>query len=78
MLILRGDFMKQNLSAADRVFTYLYPGLMDELLPKLEKELHPGTRLVSCDFPFSKKKAKEVIDLERPKLTGQKLYIYEF
>ncbi len=30
MLILRGDFMKQNLSDGNRIFTYLYPLITPE------------------------------------------------
>lgn len=77
--LLHKNFFKCDLSDATHVFTYLFPDLMNSLLPKLEKELKPGTRLVTCDFTFKDKKWAEEIDLNRPKGTlGRKLYVYIF
>lgn len=77
--LIRKSFFKVDLSKADKVFVYLFPALMNDLLPKLQKELKSGAKVVSCDFTFTKKEPKEVIDLKRdPKLLGQKLIIYEF
>jgi SAM-dependent methyltransferase len=77
--IINNDFFKQNISDATHIFTYLYPGIMDELLPKFEKELKPGTRLVSLSFKFTSKQPIEEIDLGRSKYKlGRKLYVYQF
>lgn len=77
--IISGDFFKKDLSKATHVFTYLYPSLMDELLPKFEKEFKPGTKLVSLSFKFTSKNPVEEIDLKRNKYKlGRKVYIYEF
>ncbi|MBU1348656.1 hypothetical protein KJ781_01145 [Patescibacteria group bacterium] len=77
--IMRRNFLTTDLSNATHVFTYLFPGLMEKLLPKLERELKPGTRLVSCDFPFKGKEPLEVIDLGRPeRARGRRLYVYGF
>jgi SAM-dependent methyltransferase len=77
--IVNGDFFKQDLSKATHIFTYLYPNIMDKLLPKFEKELKPGTRLVSLSFQFSGKKPLEKISLNRSKYKlGREIYIYEF
>ncbi|MDD2785810.1 MAG: hypothetical protein PHS79_02845 [Patescibacteria group bacterium] len=77
--LIRKSFFKVDLSKADKIFVYLFPALMNDLLPKLQKELKPGAKVVSCDFTFTKKEPKEVIGLKRdPKLLGQKLFIYEF
>jgi len=77
--IINKDFFKQDLSDATHIFTYLYPGIMDELLPKFEKEFKPGTRLVSLSFKFAGKNYTKEIDLNRSKYKlGRKLYIYEF
>lgn len=77
--IFQGNFFRKDLSAATHIFTYLFPEVMDDLLPKLEKELGNGTRLVSCDFCFTKKKPIEIIDLLRSKnALGKKLFVYEF
>lgn len=77
--IIDGDFFKQDLSNATHIFTYLYPNIMDELLPKFEKEFKPGTRLVSLSFKFASKNPISEIDLKRSKYKlGRKLYIYQF
>jgi precorrin-6B methylase 2 len=75
----RCDFLKQDLSGADKIFVYLFPGLMDRLLPKFKTELKPGTRVVSCDFEFKSMQPIEVIDMERPEnVLGRKLFVYTF
>lgn len=77
--IIDNDFFKQDLSNATHIFTYLYPNIMDELLPKFEKEFKPGTRLVSLSFKFASKNPISEIDLGRSKYKlGRKLYVYQF
>lgn len=76
---IRSSFFKCDLSSANRVFVYLFPGLMNDLLPKLQKELKPGTRLVSCDFEFKDKQPIKIIDLGRPRnMLGRRLLVYQF
>ena len=73
------NFFKQDLSDATHVFVYLFPGLMNSLLLKLQKELKPGSVVVSCDFEFQDKQPRDIIHLNRDKhLLGQRLIIYEF
>ena len=48
--IRRRDFWGQNLRDADVVFCYLFPDVMRRLAAKLEAELRPGSRVVSCNF----------------------------
>jgi SAM-dependent methyltransferase len=77
--ILRKNFFNQDLSNATHVFTYLYPNVMDDLLPKFDKELKPGTRLVSLSFKFTNKIPSREVDLNRSKYKlGRKLYVYDF
>lgn len=77
--IINSNFFKEDLKEATHVFTYLSCDLMDRLLPKFEKELTPGTRLVSLSFPFENKKPIQVIDLKRKKYQlGRELYVYQF
>lgn len=77
--IIDGDFFEKDLSDATHVFTYIYPSLMDELLPKFEKEFKSGTKLVSLSFKFTNKMPIEEIDLKRNKYQmGRKLYVYQF
>ncbi|MDB5265742.1 MAG: ribosomal protein methyltransferase [Parcubacteria group bacterium] len=78
--VIRGNSFKQDLSSATHVYTYLYPEVLDRLLPKFEKELHPGTILISLDFKFLKKISERIIPLahaEKGKL-GETLYVYRF
>lgn len=77
--LIHDSFFKQELSSATHVFTYLFPEIMDQLLPKLRQELRPSTRLVSCDFKFSALAPQKIINLNRPhKALGQRLFVYEF
>lgn len=77
--ILKKDFFIHDLSDATHVFMYLYPNIMDDILPKLDKELKPGTRLVSVAFKFTSKQPIEEFDLGRSKYQlAQKIYVYEF
>jgi len=77
--IVNKDFFKQDLSNATHIFTYLYPNVLDELLPKFEKELKPGTKLVSLSFSFASKRPISEIDLGRKKYKlGRKLFVYQF
>ncbi len=74
----RQDFFDTDLSSATTVMTYLYPRLMDALLPKLEKDLKSGTLLYSIDFPFSEKKPMEVYEFDQTRRRGRKLFKYIF
>ncbi len=77
--IIRGDMFKQDFNQATVIYTYLFPEYMNKLLPKLQRELKPGSRLVSCDFFFANKEPLEIIDLNRPKnKLGRFIYIYQF
>jgi hypothetical protein len=78
--LLHKNFFRQDLSDATHIYLYLFPGLLKSLLPKLEKELKPGTRVVSCDFEFPEEfKPVQVIDLNRAKgKRGRRLYLYSF
>lgn len=79
VIIKNGNFFNYNFGDASHIFTYLYPNVMDDLLPKLEKELKSGTRLVSVTFKFTSKHPIAEIDLARSKYKlARKIYIYEF
>ncbi len=77
--IINKDFFEQDLSKATHIFTYLYPNIMDDLLPKLDEELSHGTYLVSLNFQFTVK--RPIAEIKLPKKSYQpikKVYIYEF
>lgn len=77
--IIKGDFFNIDLSKATHIFTYLYPNVMDDLLPKFDKELKNGVRLVSMSFHFTNKRELSEIDLKRGKYQiAKKIYVYEF
>jgi ubiquinone/menaquinone biosynthesis C-methylase UbiE len=50
--VIWGNFFNQDLSRANVVTLYLEQGTNNRLKPKLEKELKPGTRVVSHVFTF--------------------------
>ncbi|MBR2978604.1 MAG: class I SAM-dependent methyltransferase [Myxococcaceae bacterium] len=64
------DFRKVDLSGFDAVYLYLIPKVLPDLAEQLEKQLRPGARVVSVDFPIPGWKAKE--EKER----GQKIWLY--
>jgi hypothetical protein len=49
--IIYGNLFEVNLRPATVVTLYLLPSVNDRLEPLLEKDLRPGTRVVSHDFP---------------------------
>ena len=44
------DLFEVDIGEATVVTLYLFPGILERLLPKLLRELRPGTRIVSHDF----------------------------
>ncbi len=49
---IHGDFNTVPFHDVDVVYTYLLPKAMDKILPKLQKDLRPGTRILSRAFLF--------------------------
>ena len=76
--IKRKNFFKIPIADATVIITYLFPSVMDLLLPKFKSELH-NTKLLSFDFPFSEKEYETVyIIKERQGKLGSKIFIYRF
>lgn len=73
--ILRGNFFNRNFSTADRIYTYLFPKVMPKLISKLEQELKPGSKLVSCSFYAINRRPESILSLAGK---HEKLYIYRF
>jgi len=71
-----GDFFKVNISDADIVYTYLFPGLMDRLESKFARELKKGTLVISNAFPIKDRKPKFIIQGKAGALNT--LYVYEY
>jgi len=65
------DFYQATLTDASLIICYLYPGAMKNLKDKFEKELKPGTLIISNTFaihgwkPF---RVEEVADIYRTKI----------
>ena len=55
-----GDLFAADVQKATVVTLYLLPGMMSDVEAKLRKELKPGTRVVSHDYPLPTWKPVEV------------------
>lgn len=56
---LRRDFKKVKLNDATVVYFYLVPAVIKRIMPKLRKELKPGTRIVSYRYKVPLELAKK-------------------
>jgi hypothetical protein len=64
------DVLKANVAEATVLTLYLLPGMMQSLQAKLARELKPGTRIVSHDFPFGDWKADRELSIDIPEKYG--------
>lgn len=69
--IIQGDLFETNISEATVVTLYLLPSLNQKLMPKLMKELKPGTRIVSHAFDMGDWKPEQELDVN-----GRKVYYW--
>jgi ribosomal protein L11 methylase PrmA len=69
--VVQGDLFQQDLSGASVITLYLLPSLNVKLMPKLMKELKPGTRVVSHAFDMGDWKAEKELDVD-----GRKVYFW--
>jgi ribosomal protein L11 methylase PrmA len=69
--VIEGDLFEQDLSGASVVTLYLLPSLNVKLMPKLMKELKPGTRIVSHAFDMGDWKPEKELDVD-----GRKVYYW--
>lgn len=67
------NFWKADLSRADIVFCYLFPDVMGRLGIKLKKELKPGARVVSCNFPLP---GWQPVNILKPESTRHNTPVY--
>lgn len=51
--IIRASFFDQDISKASVIFVYLIPKTLNQLLPKMKKELKKGTRIVSYRYEIN-------------------------
>jgi hypothetical protein len=77
VLLRMHNALSIDVSDADCIFLYLIPNMMKKLEEKFEKELKPGTKVISYAFSFPNKKA--IKEQSVPWLTGErKLRMYEW
>jgi ubiquinone/menaquinone biosynthesis C-methylase UbiE len=74
--VIKGDLRDVDVSQANVVTLYLMTEANDMLRPKLEKELKPGTRVVSLDFKFRNWKPSRVERVENQR-HNYTIYLYE-
>ena len=69
--IMHADLFETDISAASVVTLYLLPSLNVKLMPKLMKELKPGTRIVSHAFDMGDWAPEQELEVE-----GRKVYFW--
>jgi SAM-dependent methyltransferase len=69
---IHGDLFEADVSRATVVTIYLSPRVNAKLEPKLRKELRPGTRIVSHQFPLGEWPAEAMKEAE----DGTTRYLY--
>jgi ribosomal protein L11 methylase PrmA len=69
--VVHADLFETDLSGASVVTLYLLPALNVKLMPKLMKELKPGTRIVSHAFDMGDWKPEKELDVD-----GRKVYYW--
>jgi SAM-dependent methyltransferase len=74
---LRKNFFKHDLSDADVVFCYLFPGVMKGLQEKFEKELKQGARVISYSFPMVEWQPKKTLITREDKPKNFLVYRYD-
>lgn len=70
------NFWNVNIGDADVVFCYLFPDVMGRLAQKLLRELRPGTRVISCNFPLPGWRHRELL-YPKSSLHADPIYIYQ-
>jgi precorrin-6B methylase 2 len=74
--IIRGNFFETDLRPATVVTLYLLTSVNQRLRPRLEKELRPGTRVVSHDFQIESWKAEQIVPVTSSEGLSHTVYLY--
>lgn len=72
-----GSALREDISKADVIFLYLFPELMDRLAVKFDRELKPGTIVVSQTFGFAGRTPEKTIRVPRLGATVQ-VFLYRW
>ena len=70
--IMNADLFETDISPASVVTLYLLPSLNKKLMPKLQKELKPGTRIVSHAFDMGEEWPPEKTE----EVNGRRIYMW--
>lgn len=73
--ILKADMFKINLKDATVITLFLLTSVNEMLRPKLERELKPGTRIVSHEFQIPGWRPKKVVKIYDG-IVGHTVYLY--
>ena len=73
---LNQDLFTTDISQATVVTLYLLPSLNTRLLPKLNKELKPGTRVVSHAFDMRTESGAEIKPQQTLNVNGRTVYMW--
>ena len=74
--IRREDVFTTNISNATHIFVYLYPAVINALLPKFHAECKKGTVIISCDFEFANMLPDNTIIVNTESKRGKKILLY--
>ncbi len=77
VLLRLRDAMKDDLAAADRIFLYLGPEMMKRLEEKFDRELRPGTRVITHAFRFPRREPVAVEQVQG-RWHAKKLFVYQW
>jgi trans-aconitate methyltransferase len=76
LIFVKGDIFGANVSSADIVYLYLPQELLPALQEKLQKELKPGSLVISASVSFPSWQPAQVYDLPGQGLKVPKLFVY--
>jgi hypothetical protein len=74
--MIQGNALHVDLSGADVVTMFLLTSSNELLRPKLEKDLKPGTRVVSNQFPIKHWKPVDMVKAKDGSMEHT-IYVYE-
>ena len=74
--VVNDDLFTHDISKATVVTLYLLPSLNEKLIPKLNKELKPGTRVVSQSFHMGTNGAERYPAEQEIQVEGRPVYLW--
>ncbi len=74
--VIRGDFFEADISEATIVTMFLLTIVNNKLKPKLERELKPGTRVVSHEFSIPRWRPKRIEHIYDENNLSHTVYLY--